>query len=208
MKRLFIAVEGIDGSGKSSLVKFLESKIKSLGMKVARVATREENVEHTFSSVCKDYDLDPNSSAYMFFFQMLHALKYDRIKKILDDGLVAIADRWDFSFLVYHQNFGFFSRETENLRFEVNRLAFNNLCPDVGIYMDVSVSNAIDRRMYMRGEVIDCLEKEKEFYEVITGAYRKLAAEKQWHVLDANKGFDEIKMDAWEIVHKALSTKP
>ena len=192
MKSFLIAIEGIDGSGKSTLVKYLEEELKKNGYSATKVCTREEHMEEVFHAVIDGYKLDPKSPAYMFFFQMLHSNKTERVQDLLSKGQIVIADRWDFSFFVYHQNFEFFSKESDNTRSNISRLAFGNLKPQVGIYLDVSVEKAIDRRLW-RGENIPNINEEKEFYNIVTTTYRSLAQQENWSVLDANDGFEGVR---------------
>lgn len=204
MRGLLIAVEGIDGSGKSTLVKYIEDELRKGGRQVARFATREIGKEPVFQAVVDGYALDPHSPAYMFFFQLLHSHKVDRVRRALEEGKVAIVDRWDLSFFVWHENFGFFSKESDELRKGVSRLAFGDLKPDLGIYLDVSVDKALDRRMFGRGDVVDDIGAEKRFYTTVATAYRLLAERHGWVTVDANVGFEEVERTAWGLVQRVV----
>ncbi len=203
MNSILIAVEGIDGSGKSTLVKYIEEELKKEGRQVARFATREMEKEPVFQAVIDGYSLDPHSPAYMFFFQLLHAHKADRAKRALEEDKIVVVDRWDLSFFVWHENFGFFNRESNELREGVSRLAFGDLKPHLGIYLDVSVDKAIDRRMW-RGELIGDLEAERQFYTTVVTAYRSLAQRRGWIIVDANDGFEQVRKAAWKLVQEAV----
>jgi len=200
---ILIAVEGIDGSGKSTLVKYFEDELRKEGYKVSRVMTREVEKEPIFQAVIDNYSLDPHSPAYMFFFQLLHAHKAERVRHALKEGNIVIADRWDMSFFVYHENIGFFSKESDELREGISRLAFGGLTLNLGIYLDVSVDKALDRRMW-RGEVIDDLEAEKEFYAMVTTSYKMLASRYSWTIVDANNGFEQVRQVAWKLVQEVV----
>lgn len=204
MNSIFIAIEGIDGSGKSTLVKHIEEELRKEGRQVVRIATREAEKESIFQAVVDGYSLDPHSPAYMFFFQFLHAHKADRARSALREGKIVVADSWDFSFFVWHENFGFFRNESDEFRKEVSRLVFGNIKPHLGIYLDVSVDRALDRRMFGRGDVIDDVEAEKRFYTTVVTAYRTLAEKHEWVTLDANDGFEQVKRAAWRLVKEAV----
>ena len=203
MNGLLIAVEGIDGSGKSTLVKYIEEELEKEGRQVARFATREMEKEPVFQAVIDGYSLDPRSPAYMFFFQLLHAHKADRVRRALEEGKIAVVDRWDLSFFVWHENFGFFSRESGELRDGVSRLAFSGLKPRLGIYLNVSVDKAFDRRMW-KGEIIGDLEAERQFYATVVTAYRSLAQRHGWTVVDADDNFDQGRKTAWKLVQEVV----
>lgn len=204
MNSKLIAVEGIDGSGKSVLVKYIEDELKKEGHQVVKVTTREMEKEPIFQAVIEGYSLDPHSPAYMFFFQLLHAYKADRVRRALEEGKIVVADRWDLAFFVWHENLGFFSKESDELRKGVSRLAFSGLNPHLGIYLDVSVDRALDRRMFGRGEIIDDVEEEKRFYTAIIAAYRSLAERHNWITVDANDGFEQVKKTAWRLVQEVV----
>ena len=87
---ILIAVEGIDGSGKSTLVKYIEEELKKEGRQVARFTTREVEKEPIFQAVIDGYSLNPHSPAYMFFFQLLHAHKADRARRALEEGKIVV----------------------------------------------------------------------------------------------------------------------
>ncbi len=194
-----IALEGIDGSGKSTMIKFIKSELERSGYEVVSVQTREEEQEELFAEAVSKYAPDENSPAYMFFFQVLHALKAEKASKALGSGKIVVADRWDLSFFVYHENFGFFSKESESVRESVSRFAFQGLKPDLGIYLDVSVTRALERRV-KRGELISDVEAEIKFYTKVTDAYRGLAQRHGWIAVDANGDFNQVKQLVWELV--------
>lgn len=206
MNGILVAIEGICGSGKSALGKYLEEELLKDEWHALRVTTCEAEKEHIFRAVIDGYVLDPNSSAYMFFFQVLHAHKADRVRRLLEAGNIVIANRWDLSFLAHVQNFGFLSKEPDHLREEVSRLAFNGLTPNLGIYLDVSVEKALDRRLW-RGDKINDLEEEKKFYGALLISYKSLVARHRYRIIDANRGFGEVKKTALELVKGALITR-
>lgn len=203
MNGILIAVEGIDGSGKSTIVRYLEEELIKEGRQVIKIATRETEKELVFQTVVDSYSLNPSSPAYMFFFQLLHAHKADRAKQALEKGKIVIADRWDLSFFVWHKNFGFFSRESDELRCGVSRLAFCGLKPHLGIYLDVSVDKAFDRRMW-RGEAIGDVESERRFYDTVVATYRSLVHSYGWSIVSANEDFEHVRKTVWNLVKEAV----
>lgn len=203
MNGILIAIEGICGSGKSTLGKYLEEELVKEGRRALRVTTREEEKEHIFRAVTEGYELDPNSPAYMFFFQVLHAHKVDRARQLLEAGNIVIVNRWDLSFFVHTQNFGFLTEESDHLREEISRLAFNGLTPNLGIYLDVSVEKALDRRLW-RGDKISDLEAERRFYDIVTASYKALTTRHGWQIIDANNGFEEVRQVVLRLVQRVV----
>ncbi|OHB17366.1 MAG: hypothetical protein A2913_00925 [Parcubacteria group bacterium RIFCSPLOWO2_01_FULL_40_65] len=208
MSGILIAIEGVSGSGKSTLGKYLEGELLKDGWPAVRVTTREEEKEHIFHAATKSYDLELDSAAHMFFFQVLQAHKVDRAKRLLEGGNVVIANRWDISFFVHTRNFGRLARESDFLRKEICRLAFDDLTPDLGIYLDVSVEKALDRRLW-RGDVINDIEEEKRLYEITKASYKSLLAERcEWQVVNDNNDFEEVRQTALELARKAVKQLP
>ncbi|MDP3800121.1 MAG: dTMP kinase [bacterium] len=204
MNSKLIAIEGIDGSGKSTLVRYIENKLKKEGHQATRISTREIENESIFQSVIDNYSLDPHSPAYMFFFQLLHTYKADRARRAMEEGKIVVSDRWDLSFFVWHENFGFFSKKSDELRNGVSRLAFGDLKPHLGIYLDITVNKALDRRMFGRGDIIDDIETEKQSYATIVAAYRLLVKRYSWITINANDDFEQVRKTAWKLVQEVV----
>jgi len=198
-----IAFEGIDGSGKSTLLKNIKEELEKRGYRVETFATREEEYEDLFNSVVKTLSPDQYSPAYMFFFQLLHAHKADRVKEALKRESIVLVDRWDLSFFVWHENFGFFSKESPTLRTDISRLAFDNINLDLGIYLDVTLDNAFDRRIW-RGEAIEDVEKERALYTTVISGYHDLVKRFGWKTINGNMNFKEVIQATLKLVLEIL----
>ncbi len=208
MNGILIAIEGVSGSGKSTLGKYIERELLKEGWPAVRVTTREEEKEHIFRAATEAYELDPNSAAHMFFFQVLQAHKVDRAKRLLEGGNVVIANRWDLSFFVHTKNFGRLAKEPDSLRQEICRLAFDGLTPEFGVYLDVSIEKALDRRLW-RGDVINDIEEEKRLYGIVKASYKLLLVDRQgWRVINANNDFEQVRQMVLELVRKTVEQLP
>ncbi len=199
MEGKLIAFEGIDGSGKSTLVASIECDLRKLGKKVEKLATREAENAKLFDSVLKNYTMESDSPAYMFFYQALHAHKADRAKRALAEGKIVLVDRWDLSFFVWHENFGFLSKENPEFREGISRLAFGDLKPNLCIYLDISAGIALDRRLW-RGESLENFEQEKSLCEKLLSTYRELAKRNHWICINADEGFDHVRKVVLEMI--------
>jgi len=198
-----IALEGIDGSGKSTLIKYLAEKLRRLNVPVVIISTREKEQENLFNSIIKEYELKSDSSAYMFLFQVLHAYKTDRVREALKNENIVIADRWDFSFFAYHENFGFLSKESEDLRKNISKLAFQDLEPDLGIYLDIEIEKAIERRI-QRGEILLDVDTEKKFYEVVKNSYKTLITAENWKIINANQDIETLSTNVLKVIKSTI----
>src|SRR5687767_4680396 len=105
-KNLFLAFEGIDGSGKSTQVKKLAHKLAEEGHKVC---TTCEPTTGPIGKMIRDIfnhrmEGDQRTIAALFAADRLEHLlnKQDGILKKLEEGYTVITDRYYFSSYAYH----------------------------------------------------------------------------------------------------------
>ena len=105
-KNFFIALEGLDGSGKSTQVIPLADKLNAEGVKVYITA---EPTTSRIGSMIKDIfnhkmEADHRTIAALYAADRLeHVLnKKDGILKKLEEGYTVITDRYYFSSYAYH----------------------------------------------------------------------------------------------------------
>jgi dTMP kinase len=126
----------------------------------------------------------------MFLFQALHAQQYALTSDALKRGDTVIADRWDESYLAYHQNFGFLSSQ-DNLRVTLNSLAFRDRLPDLGFVIHVSIEIARKRRE-SRGKLERFEDRTDAYYDLVQKTYCEIAAARGWHLLDGRETPEKI----------------
>lgn len=88
---------------------------------------------------------------------------------------------------------------------ELNRLAVEDCKPDLTLFYDISPERAMSRRR--AASDLDRLELEKnEFFEVVYGAYKALAAEdpERIAVIDADRPIDAVETDTRRCLAEAL----
>lgn len=131
------------------------------------------------------------------------------IKPALAEGRTVISDRYADATFAYQGAGRGFSEATVN---EIIKLATGGLKPDLTIFFDISVENAI-RRMAERheiGEGKNRMDAETaEFYANVRKAYLKVAKAEpdRFKVLDANGSIEEMHAKVVEIVTKFLDEK-
>jgi len=143
-KNLFIAFEGIDGSGKSTQVKLLKEKLEAAGHKVY---TTCEPTDAPPGKMIRDIfnhriDGDHRTIAALFIADRLHHIlnKTDGLLKMLEDGYTVITDRYYFSSYAYQS-----PHIDQNWVIQANSLAAGLLRPDLNIYIDISPEISIER---------------------------------------------------------------
>jgi dTMP kinase len=192
---LFIAFEGVEGSGKSTQVPRLVETLETEGREV--VVTREPGGTPVAERI-RGVLLDPNSDAMDARTEALlyAAARAEHVSKVIQPalarGAVVICDRFVDSSLAY-QGYG---RELgEPDVFEINRWAIGGLLPDVVVLLHLDPDEGLrriaerarrrsPRRLvdaewgegWERGEVADRLEREDAgFHRRVGEGFLKLA---------------------------------
>lgn len=200
-KNLFIAFEGIDGSGKSTQVKLLTQKLEAVGHKV--YATFEPT-DSPIGKMIRDIfsgrmDADHKVIAGLFVADRLDHLlnKTNGVLKMLDEGYTVITDRYYFSSYAYHSPY--MSMEWV---IEANRLSAELLRPDINIYIDISAQESMHRIAKGRTstelyETLDNLKLVKNLYET---AFEKLNGVEKIVSLNGERAEVEIAADVWQVI--------
>ena len=187
-----IALEGIDGSGKSAQAALLQLALERFGHEVIVIKAKETGQNEVVANFIKTFDIKTDSVAFMFLYQALHRQQYEAAKTAMDKGMLVIADRWDTSFFVYHDIMGPLTRRPKNWLKILNTLAFENLNPDINFYINIPVDIAIDRRI-IRGDIITSREDESKFYTSISAEYEKLLGHNKYcHIIDGTLSIEEL----------------
>jgi dTMP kinase len=187
---MYICLEGIDGSGKSTQIEKLDKWLEECGIEVLKV------FEPTNSSVGRLIrEMLQNPQATDENFQKTLALLFaaDRIilmKKIEDaevDGKVVISDRCFYSSMAYQNG-------AEWIK-EINKFAKK---PDVVLLLDIDPETAISRC-----EGTDSFE-DREFLQRIRKKYLELADKQDFMVINANNGLNKVQDDIKRIIARKL----
>jgi dTMP kinase len=172
MKNLFIAFEGIDGSGKSTQVKLLAEKLTEKGHKVY---TTHEPTSGPVGKMIRDIfnhrmEGDQRTIAALFVADRLEHLlnKTDGILKRLAEGYTVITDRYYFSSYAYHS-----VHVDMDWVIAMNREATKLLRPDLNIYIDISPEVSMQRIQKGREsvEMYETLENQKQVYAMYEKAF-------------------------------------
>ena len=162
---MFIAFEGIDGSGKTTLSKLLHETLREKN--IPSVWTYEPYNDRIREILKKD-KLDPWSETFLFLADRReHVLKF--IEPNLKKGLWVVSDRFYLSTLAY-QGYGR-GLPLEKLR-ELNRLAVQNCEPDLWVYIDIPIDVALERLKKRKRDHFEdgnFLKKVKEGFEKLIG---------------------------------------
>jgi len=204
----FITFEGIDGSGKSTQLRMLASELR---FREFDVLTTCEPGGTPLGRRLREAFLETEETVAPLAELLLFAADRAQhvnflIKPALENGKIVISDRYSDATAAYQGAGRGFDEETIN---QVISLATGGLKPDLTLFFDLSVSEAIlrthsrsndgERRNRMDSETID-------FYERTRASYLKIAANEpeRFRVIDANGAVEEIKTKVLETITEFL----
>ena len=189
----FLAFEGLDGSGKSSLMKSLETELKQKN--IPFIQTREPGGttlgEKLRQLILEKSNPAPVPRAELLMYEASRAQLVDElIKPSLAKKNWVLTDRFSASSLAFQGHArGIGWEEVHRL----NDFATNGLKPDLTILLDLTVEDSEKRRTHReksQNSEADRIESEnREFHEKVRHGFLKAAAENptQWIVLDASQ---------------------
>ncbi len=201
MKGLFITLEGPDGSGKSTIARFLADYLKEKGYDV--VTTREPGGTKISEDI-RNIILDNNNTNMSYVAEaLLYAASRaqhvsQKIRPAIEAGKVIICERFVLSSLVYQgiaRGLG-----VEKVK-EINDFAIQGIEPDLILFFDIPPDIALRRKT--RKNQGDRLEREKlDFHEKVYEGYLSLMEiyKGKIKLIDATKTRD----DTFEQVKAAL----
>ena len=184
----FVVLEGGDGSGKSTQLPRLADWLRGRGLKVG--VTREPGGSSLGQGLRAlvlegDESIDPTAEALLMAADRAQHVA-EVIRPARARGAWVLSDRHVPSSLVYQgvvRDLGVDVIET------VNTWATGGLMPDLVIVLDVSEDVAVARRP---GDP-DRLEREGDaFHARVRAAYRDLAADRGWCVIDGSGTPDDV----------------
>jgi dTMP kinase len=196
----FIVLEGGDASGKSTQAPLLVERLRGLGREV--VETFEPGATPAGAAIRAllldgDGPIDGITEALLLAADRAQEVA-DVIRPALARGADVVSDRYVPSSLAY-QGVG---RELGVDAVEkLNRWSTGELDPDLVVVLDVDEEVARSRRAGPG----DRLERAgAEFHAAVRDAYRALAEERGWVVLDGNAGAGEVADRIWAVVRERL----
>lgn len=198
----FIALEGVDGSGKSTIAKRLVLALREAGKQA--ILTREPGGTPVGEEI-RMVLLGQGSSSVLPTTELLlfaaarAQLVGEVIVPALRDGQIVIADRFSDSSLAYQWGARGLDKEDVIL---AQKLATGGVAPDLKILLDLPVEAALQRRM-AEVNVVNRLDREVlQFHSRVRDAYHLLVAADQarWRVIDANRDEDHVWSDVWRTV--------
>jgi dTMP kinase len=202
-KNLFIAFEGIDGSGKSTQVKMLSDYLSARGHKVY---TTFEPTDSPIGTTIRNIfshkmEADHRVIAGLFVADRLDHLlnKRNGLLQKLEEGYTVITDRYYFSSYAYHG-----THMSMDWVIEANAMSADLLRPDLNIYIDVSPEVSMNRIQKGRTstELYETLDNLRNVREKYFQAFEKQKYCEKIAIIDGNRNPDLI---AAEVMNKVAA---
>ena len=158
-KGIFIVIEGLDGSGKTTQANFLTRKLEKT-QKVLLTAEPSLGKIGTFireDCLYEDKRLPIEAEALLFAADRIEHMN-NEVKPALDEGKLVICDRYIYSSLAYQGSSGL------SLDW-IKTINARALQPDFSIFIDVAPEKVIER-LQRKKSVMETLETQKRVREV------------------------------------------
>lgn len=195
---LLVAIEGIDGAGKTTVANKLVEKLKKLGYQAEYTY---EPFSSPFSEALRRYietyrEAEPEIEALaMALDRLFHVKKI--IEPLLAKGYIVVSDRYVYSSYAYQGARGV---DLEWIKI-INRYAVE---PDIAIYLRVPFEVALERTKgreprWRYFEDVNRLKKVQEIYEMLSLRGVLIA-------VDATQGIEKVVDDCLHIVLKRIES--
>lgn len=183
---MYICLEGMDGSGKSTQITMLESWITEIGLPVFRV---REPTGSQVGKLLRKMLKSPQATEDNFQTTLALLFAADRmilmkeIEQAESAGKIVITDRCFYSSMVYQNDSEWISSINKHVK-----------KPDITILLDLDTETALNRC-----EKEDHFEN-KVFLDKIKRKYLKLAENEGFYVVNANNGVNKVHHDIKRIL--------
>lgn len=190
----FISIEGLDGSGKSTQLKQLQTLLEENNYDV--FITQEPSYGK-IGKLLREYLSDPDSSPYvdaLLFAADRVEHYFNEIQPELKKGKIVLTDRYIASSLAYQGAQGVPLDWIELINSKVDQ-------PDLELYLDISVETAIERLNLADRDNKEKFETRK-YLEKISNIYKNL--DNNLIIIDAEGSEDKITSKLYELIMKRV----
>lgn len=204
-KGIFIAFEGIDGSGKSTQIQLLMKKIEEKSIRCYQTCEPSSGPigSLTRQILTGRIKTDNRVIAAMFAADRLdHLLNpIDGIVSKIEEGIHVISDRYYFSSYAYHS-----VDVPMDWVIKTNEESAKVLRPDLTVFIDISAKEAMDRITKNRFHT-ELFEKESRLSKVRENylkAFELMKEEEKVLIVDGTKTPEEIADIIWQATEPML----
>ncbi|MCL4307219.1 MAG: dTMP kinase [Candidatus Thermoplasmatota archaeon] len=172
---MFVALEGIDGSGKTTVSSRLREKLESDGIKVFLTHEPTFSVDSIAGKLVSQRDAESALKLFFMFTEDRYRHQAE-ISEKLDQGYLVLCDRYIYSSFAYQGSLleGIFGTPERVVTWMSGVSEIIKIRPDLNVYLDISADTAIKRIWNRRNitgfEDLQYLDRVRSYY---TGVLRK-----------------------------------
>jgi dTMP kinase len=203
LQGLFLSVDGLDGTGKSTQCRILTDWLRGEGYEVTTCADPGgTEVGDLLRGLLLDHHGQLTMPCEAFLFMASRSqLVSEVIKPALDDGQIVLCDRFLLANVVYQGHAGGIDPE---LLWSMGRLATGGLEPDLTVILDLPVEAARQRRQ----RPADRMEqRDPAFHERVRAGFLTEAQRRpeRFRVVDADASLDVVQDKIRQEVARVLA---
>tara|TARA_B100001029_G_C15031195_1_gene437068 strand:- start:497 stop:1114 length:618 start_codon:yes stop_codon:yes gene_type:complete len=201
-KKPLIVFEGIEGSGKTTLIKYISNYLKS--KKLSFINIREPGGNKNSEKIRK-LILNKKNKFNSFTDLMLYlAARSENIEKVIKKNYkkkIILLDRFTDSTIAY-QHYGMGLDKT--LINKINKILLNNIKPNL-VFLNLINMKNLRYRLYRRKNKNRYDKFDINFYKKVQIGFIKLSKNKSNYVIiDSNKNLSHNKKKALESIKKLI----
>ena len=206
-KRLFIAFEGGEGAGKSTILDKIYDWMKDEN--IPCIKTREPGgikISEQIRSVILDNnntEMDERTEALLYVAARRQHL-VEKIIPALNEGKVVLCDRFIDSSLAYQ---GYARGIGMDEILEINKFAIGEYMPNLSIFFDLDPGEGLKRIIKDNNREVNRLDNEKlDFHNKVREGYYKILEKDKDRIvkIDASKSIDKVYEDVKYIIRQWL----
>lgn len=207
-----IAIEGTDGTGRSTQVALLKNWLEIQGYSVVETGWARSSLMQKSIELAKSGNMMDRMTFTLFYATDFADRLENQIIPALRSGHIVLADRYIFTAIARDS-----VRESDEKW--IRDLFSFALVPDLVIYLQVTIDMLIPRVIESGGMNYweagmdlhmgqDLFDSFVNYQSSLINEYNKLAKEFNFEVIDARKSVEEIQQEIQERVKRILLAKP
>ncbi|XHH08038.1 MAG: dTMP kinase [Candidatus Bathyarchaeia archaeon] len=189
MKGIFICIEGLDGSGKSTQAKLLTKKLCKAGYNALFTAEPSQGKIGKFirKRLFEQERMPTTVEALLFAADRIEHVQ-NIVAPALKEGKIVVSDRYVYSSLAYQGSAGL------NLDW-IETINVNAQKPDLSIFIDVSPEVVLER-LKRKKSVMENLQTQQKVWEI----YQKYVQKGELKTIDGSKSKNEVSEALYAVV--------
>lgn len=209
MKGLFITFEGTEGSGKTTIIEYIEKLLTNKGYRVMK--TREPGGSKISEDIRKVI-LDVNNTSMDAITEALlyAASRRQHLIEVviphLEDGYIVLCDRYIDSSLAYQ---GYARHIGINEVYQINQFATEGLLPDLTVYIDVKPEVGLNR-IIVNNRNQNRLDLENiNFHHLVHQGYREVNKmfPDRFQIINGEQDITSVNKDVEKVVLSFLESR-